>query len=178
MGKIDINRSVHLALRDKNYEEMLGLLKYAFEGRALSSRQKIVYTIAEKIEISYMEANFALRGIVAEQEELDFIKFLRMVLDAIHAVKSLVDHEKILNQDTSFLNRFLGDSPGMIGDFKVSHRERTRGIMNGLKVMARATERNFMLLKKENYETLSKDEQRRYTVMYSSAPRREKAIVR
>ena len=28
MGKVDINRSVHLALRDRNYEEALGLLKY------------------------------------------------------------------------------------------------------------------------------------------------------
>ena len=175
MGKIDINRSVHLAIRDKNYEESLDLLKYAFEGRALSSRQKIVYTIAEKIDIAYLEARFALRGIVAEQRELDFTKFLRMFLDAIHAVKNLVDHEEILNQDTSFLNRFLSESPGLIGEFKISHRERARGIMNGLKVMARATERNFLLLKKSNYETLSKDEQRRYTVMYSSAPRREKA---
>jgi DNA repair protein RadC len=72
-------------------------------------------------------------------------------------------------------NRFLSESPGLIGEFKISHRERARGIMNGLKVMARATERNFLLLKKENYETLNDDEQRRYTVMYSSVPRREKA---
>lgn len=175
MGKIDINRSVHLALRDKNYEEIMDLLKYAFEGLSLASRKKIIYTIAEKIEIAYLEARFALRGLVAEQRELDFIKFLRMFLDAVHAVKSLIDHEEILNQDTSFLNRFLSDSPGLIGEFKISHRERARGIMNGLKVMARATERNFLLLKKENYETLSQDEQRRYTVMYSSVPLREKA---
>jgi len=178
MGKVNINRSVHLALRDKNYEEILGLLKYAFEGRALSSRQKIVYAIAEKIEIAYLEARFALRGIVAEQRELDFIKFLRMFLDAVHAVKNLVDHEDILNEDTSFLKRFLSDSPGLIGEFKISHRERGRDIMSGLKVMARATERNFLLLKKDNYESLSKDEQRRYTVMYSSTPRRENAKAR
>jgi len=178
MGKVDINRSVHLAIRDKNYEEILGLLKYAFEGRALSSRQKIIYAIAEKIQIAYQESNFALRGIVAEQRELDFIKFLRMFLDAIYAVKNLVDHEGIMNHDTSFLNRFLSDSPGLIGEFKISHRERGRDILNGLKVMARATERNFLLLKKDNYESLSRDEQRRYTVMYSSKPRRENAKVR
>ena len=96
MGKIDINRCVHLALRDKNYEDILDLLKYAFEGRALVSRQKIVYTIAEKIEIAYLESRFALRGIVAEQRELDFIKFLRVFLDAIHSVKSLVDRKSVV----------------------------------------------------------------------------------
>lgn len=177
MGKIDINRSVHQALRDKNYEEILDLLKYAFEGRALSSRKKIVYTITDKIEIAYKEARFSLRGIVAEQRELDFIKFLRVFLDAIRAVKNLVDHEEILNQDTSFLNRFLSDSPGLIGEFKISHRERGRDIMNGLKVMARATERNFLRLKKDNYEALSQDEQRRYAAMYGSTPQRKKETV-
>lgn len=173
MGRVDINRSVHLAIRDKNYEEILDLLKYAFEGRAIASRRKIIYLIAEKIETTYMEARFSLRGIIAEQKELDFLKFLRMVLDAIRSVKNLVDHEVIMNQDTSFLNRFLSDNPGLIGEFKISHRDRAYGIMNGLKKMARATERNFLQLKKNNFESLSEDEQRRYMVMYSSVPRKE-----
>jgi hypothetical protein len=176
MGKVDINRSVHLALRDKNYEETLGLLKYAFEGRSLASRQKIVSAISRRIETAYMEARFALRGVVVEQRELDFIRFLRMFLDGSHAIKNIVDHEGILNQDSSFLNRFLSDNPGLIREFKVSHRERARSIINGLKIMARATEKNFLQLKKDNFETLSKDEQRRYTVMYSSEIRGERGI--
>ncbi len=176
MGKVDINRSVHLALRDKNYEEILGLLKYAFEGRSHSSRKKIIYALSGRLETAYVEARFALRGIMAEQRELDFIRFLRMFLDGFHAVKNIVDHEGILNQDTSFLNRFLSDNPGLVQEFKISHRERARSIINGLKIMARATEKNFLRLKKDNFEALSKDEQRRYTVMYSSVTWGERAI--
>jgi len=174
MGKVDINRSVHLALRDRNYEEILSLLKYAFEGRSFASRKKIIDAISERIQISYSEANFALRGIVVEQKELDFICFLRMFLDATGAVKNIVDHEGILNQDTGFLNRFLSDNPGMIREFKVSHRARALGIINDLKIMARTTEKNFLQLKKDNFEALSPDEQRRYTVMYGSVARRER----
>ncbi len=173
MGKISINRPVHLALRDRNYEESLALLKYAFEGRSFSSRKKIIDAISERIRVAYVEANFSLRGIIVEQEELDFIRFLRMFLDATGAVKNIVDHEGILNQDTSFLNRFLSDNPGLIREFKISHRARAISIINELKIMARATEKNFLRLKKDNFEALNKDEQRRYTLMYSSEDRGE-----
>jgi hypothetical protein len=168
MGKITINRSVHLALRDKNYEEILGLLKYGFEGRALASRQRIISAISEKSKNSYTEALFARKGIVSGQRERDFIKFLRMFSRATSAVKDIVDQEKIMNKDTSFLKRFLSDSPELIGDFKISHRKHSRGIMKGLTIMARATESNFVRLKKDNYQTLTRDEQRRYKIMYST----------
>ena len=176
MVKIDINRSVHLALRDWNYEEALGLLKYAFAGRSRASRKRIMYTMSERLETAYLEARFALRGIVAEQRELDFLKFLRMLLDAATAVKDIVDHEGIMDQDTSFLNRFLGDNPDLIREFKVSHRERGRSIINGIKIMARATEKNFLRLKKSNFKALSKDEQRRYTTMYRSGIRNNQSV--
>lgn len=168
MGKIDINRSVHLALRDKNYEEVLGLFKYAIEGRSLASRKKIISAMEEHIHTAYQEANFATRGLVAEQQELDFIRFLRIFLEAVSAAGHIVGHEEILNQDSGFLNRFLSENPGLIREFRVSHRARAAGIINDLKVMVRSTEKNYLDLKKDNYETLSPDERRRYTLMYRS----------
>jgi hypothetical protein len=168
MGKVDINRPVHLALRDKNYEEVLRLFKYALEGRALLSRKKIITAMEEHIATTYQEADFATRGIVAEQRELDFIRFLRIFLEAVTAAGKIVIHEEILNQDSSFLNRFLTENPGLIREFRISHRARAAGIINDLKVMVRATEKNYLTLKKDNYEALQPDEQRRYTLMYRS----------
>ena len=37
MGMVNINRPIHLALRDGSYEKFLGLLKPSFEGRPLAS---------------------------------------------------------------------------------------------------------------------------------------------
>ncbi len=168
MGKIELNRPVHLALRDKNYEEVLGLFKYALEGRSLASRKRIISAMEEHISTAYEQANFAIRGLVAEQRELDFIRFLRIFLEAVAAAGNIVVHEEILNQDSSFLNRFLSDNPGLIREFRDSHRARATGIINDLKVMVRSTEKNYLNLKKDNYETLPPDEQRRYTLMYRS----------
>jgi len=168
MGKVDINRPVHLALRDKNYEEVLRLFKYALEGRALPSRKKIITAMEEHIATAYQEADFATRGIVVEQKELDFLRFLRIFLEAVTAAGKIVVHEEILNQDSSFLNRFLAENPGLIREFRISHRARAAGIVNDLKVMMRATERNYLDLKRDNYEALDPDEQRRYILMYRS----------
>jgi hypothetical protein len=166
MGKIDINRSVHLALRDKNYEEVLSLFKYALEGRALLSRKKIINAMKNHILTAYQEADFATRGIVVEQEELDFIRFLRIFLEAVAAAANIIGHEEILNQDRSFLNRFLTEDPELISEFRKSHRARALAIVSDLKMMNRAAERKYSTLKKGNYETLSPDEQRRYTLTY------------
>ncbi len=168
MGKVELNRAVHLALRDKNYEEVLGLFKYALEGRSLASRKRIISEMEEHIDTAYQEANFAIRGLVAEQQELDFIRFLRIFFEAVTAAGHIVVHEEILNQDSSFLNRFLSENPGLIREFRVSHRARASGIINDLKVMVRSTEKNFLSLKNNNYEALRPDEQRRYTLMYRS----------
>lgn len=168
MGKVDTNRPVHLALRDKNYEEMLGLFKYALEGRALPSRKKIITEMEVRIATAYQEADRATRGIVVEQEELDFIRFLRIFLEAVSAAGNIVGHEEILHQDSSFLNRFLAEDPNLIREFQSSHRSRAVAIINDLKVMVRATERNYLALKRNNYASLSPDEQRRYNLMYSS----------
>lgn len=168
MEKVQINRAVHLALRDKNYEEFLNLLKYSFEDRPLASRKKIIHEITEKLETAYDEACFALRGVGGGQLELDFSRFLKMVLDASRSVKFMVDHEEILERDTSFLRRFLRDDPEKVGEFKDSHRMRSEDILKGIKVMAGLTEADYLELKQANCSQLGKDEQRRYTVMFES----------
>ncbi len=105
---------------------------------------------------------------MVEQKELDFLRFLRIFLEAVTAAGKIVVHEEILNQDSSFLNRFLAENPGLIREFRISHRARAAGIVNDLKVMMRATERNYLDLKRDNYEALDPDEQRRYILMYRS----------
>lgn len=169
MGKVNINRPVHLALRDRNYEESLRLLKYTFEGRPFASRKKIIYSLIDKLETAYNESRFALRGIIGSQRELDFIRFLKMDLDASLSVKFIVDHEGILERDTSFLKRFLRDNPETLKDFKIFHRRRAENILKGIKFMAGVTEKVFLELKRENFQQLSEDEQRRYTIMFQSS---------
>ncbi len=168
MGKVNYNRPVHLAMRDKNYEQALGLLKYTFDGKSYASRKKIIYSLAVNLDQAYREARFALRGIVADQLELDFVKFLKMVLESVRAVKHMIDHEGVMRQDTSFLKRFLKDSPELLRDFKHEHRARAGNTLRALKVMVRATEKTFLEMKEFDRTTFNKDERRRYTAMYKS----------
>lgn len=168
MVEVSINRSVHLALRDKNYEEVLRLFKYALEGRGLVSRKKILAAMGEHIVTACQEANFAIRGIVIKQKERDFIRFLRIFLEEVTAAGKIVVHEETLNRDSSFLNRFLVETPGLIHDFRVSLEDRAARIINDLKVMVWATEKNYLALKQNNFEALDSDEQRRYNLMYRS----------
>ncbi len=168
MGKVDINRSVHLALRDKNFEAVLSFFKFALEGRALASRKRIIQTMLNHVFTARQEADFATRGVVVEQEELDFIRFLRILHEAVIAAANIAGHEEILNQDRSFLKRFLSGDSELINKFKKSHRDRALAIINDLKMMTRAVEKRYLQLKKENYESLDPDEQRRYTLMYRS----------
>jgi hypothetical protein len=168
MAESSINRPVHLALRDKNYEEVLRLFKYALEGRGLISRKKIIAAMEEHIVTASQEAGFAARGIVIQPKERDFVHLLRVLLEEVTAADKIVGHEEILNRDNSFLNRFLAETPGLIHEFLVSHEGRAAGIINGLKVMVWATEKNYLDLKQNNFEALDPDEQRRYNLMYRS----------
>jgi len=168
MGKVNYNRPVHLAMRDKNYEKALGLLKYTFEGRSYASRKKIIYTMVVSLNQAYQEACFALRGIVADQEELDFVRFLKMVLESARSVKHMIDHEGVMRQDTSFLKRFLRDSPELLRKFKHQHRARAEKTLETLKIMARSTEKTFIEMKQADRQNFDKDEQRRYMMMYRS----------
>lgn len=168
MAEVHSNRATHLAMRDKSYEEALGLLNYSFDGRSFASRKKIIYSLSASLENSYNEARFALRGIVADQPELDFVKFLKMALDAVRAVKHMIDHEGLVREDTGFLKRFLEDSPELLREFKNETRTLSADLLRALKIMARATEANFRKLKEYDFKSFAKDEKRRYLVMYHS----------
>ena len=169
MGKVNINRPVHLALRDKNYEKFLELLKYSFDARSLDSRRQIVESLVERAQTAYDEGHFALRGVLGSQLERDFIKFLEMVLDALRAVQFMVEHEEILQRDTSFLRRFLREDPRAITDSKFSHRSRAAQILEEVKIMAGIAEKAYHKLREENLKSLNRDDKRRYAMMTEKA---------
>jgi len=169
MGKVNINRPVHLALRDKNYEKFLELLKYSFDARSLGSRKKIIDSMVGKAQTAYDEGRFALRGIRGSQLERDFIKFLEMILDALRAVQFMVEHEEILQRDTSFLRRFLREDPRAVSDSKFSHRQRAAKILEEVKIMAGIAEKAYRELREEELKNLNRDDKRRYAMMAEKA---------
>lgn len=165
MGMVNINRPIHLALRDGSYEKFLVLLKPSFEGRPLASRKKIIGAAVESLEGAHAAASGALRGVMGSQRERDFCKFLRMILDSARSVKFLVEHEEILEQDTSFLKRFLSGSPQAVTDARVIRRRKAEEFMEGVRTMARIGEKEFQKLQAENFHALNEDERRRYRAM-------------
>jgi hypothetical protein len=162
MGMVNINRPIHLALRDGYYEKFLGLLKYSFEGRPLASRKKITGSMVENLERANAAAASALCGVMGSQRERDFTKFLRVILDSARAVKFLVEHEEILEQDTSFLKRFLAGSPQAVTDARLLQRQEAEEFRRGVKSMVQIGDKEFQKLKAENFQSLSEDERRRY----------------
>ena len=165
MGMVNINRPIHLALRDSYYGKFLRMLKYSFEGRPLASRKKVIASLVEYLERSYTEAAGALRGVMGSQRERDFVKFLRVILDSSRAVKSMLEHEEILEQDTSFLKRFLSGSPQAVTEARNLRRRKAEEFLLGVKLMAGIGEKEFQKLQAENFHTLSEDERRRYRAM-------------
>jgi len=168
VGRANINRPVHLAIRDRYYGKFLDLLKFSFEGRPLNSRQRLIGTVAKALQAAYGGAQFALRGEEGTREERDFIRFLRLLLDSARTVEFLVRHEEILKEDTSFLKRFLHDNPQAVTDSTFFHRERAEQEMREIKLLASVAEGSYLALKQANFESLSADEQRRYLAMFGS----------
>lgn len=165
MGMVNINRPIHLALRDGYYEKFLGLLRYSFAGRPLASRKKIIGSAVEALERANAAASGALCGVMGSQRERDFIKFLRVILDSAQSVQSLVEHEEILEQDTSFLKRFLSGSPHAVTDARSLRRQKAEEFLQGVKSMTAIGEKEFQKLKAENFQALNEDERRRYRSM-------------
>ena len=173
MGKVNINRPVHLALRDRNCEDAMGLLKYAFEARPLNSRVAIINTLVEKLRNAVAEAAYALRGIMGQQEERDFAKFLKMLLNGARIVQVMTEHEELLQRDSSFLKRIMGEDSRWIPESRLSHRNFGGSMMGDLKIMAGVAEKAYRKLKRVNFIACDEDGRRRYQVMFNSAGRKE-----
>jgi hypothetical protein len=175
MGKININRPVHLALRDRNCEDAMGLLKYAFEARPLNSRIAIINTLVERLRTAADEAAYALRGIMGRQEERDFAKFLKMLLNGARIVQVMTAHEELLQRDSSFLKRIMGENSRRIAESRFSHRNFGGTMMGDLKIMGGVAEKSYQKLKRENFLACDEEGQRRYQIMFHSAGRKESA---
>lgn len=169
MGKVNINRPVHLALRDHSCEEALDLLKYAFAARPLNSRIAIINSLVEKLQLAADEARYSLRGFPGKQEERDFAKFLRMLLDGARTVRVMTAHEELLHRDTSFIKRILGDNSRRITESRFSHRNYGGRMMEDLKIMAGVAEKAYQKLKQDNFLDCDEEGRRRYQTMFHSA---------
>jgi len=168
MGMVNINRPIHLALRDGNYEKYLGLLRHPFEDRPLAFRKKVVGALVESLERAHAAAASALCGVMGSQRERDFIKFLRLILDSSKTVKFLVEHEELLEQDTSFLKRILAGSPHAVTEARALRRGKAEEFLQGVRGMVKIGEKEFQKLKVENFQALSEDEMRRYRAMVAN----------
>lgn len=171
MGKININRPVHLALRDRNCEDAMGLLKYAFEARPLNSRRTIINSLVEKLQNAADEAGYALRGLLGKQEERDFAKFLKMLLNGARIVQVMTAHEELLQRDSSFLKRIMGENSRQIVESRFSHRNFGGSMMGDLKIMFGVAEKAYQELKRKNFFDCDKEGKRRYQVMFYSSAR-------
>ncbi len=169
MASSDINRSVHLALRDKNYLKFTALLKRQFSRRSLTSRRKLVLELLQKVETAALEAVDALRGIKEEPLERDFLSFLRMLDDGCEAIRFMVEFEEILEHEGGFLKRMISRSPARLVKAQLTHRQSALEIYNELRAVVRMADSRFEDLRKKNIEALGAEGRRRYQAMFNSA---------
>lgn len=169
MASSDINRSVHLALRDKNYLGFSSALNYSFSSRSLSSRRRLVLSLLQKVETAGLEADNALRGIDSGQVEKDFFSFLRMLIDGCQAIRFMVEFEEILEHEGGFLKRLVRKSPSRLLKSQLTHRQSALDIHKELRSLVRAAVPNFDKLRKTNIDGLDAEGKRRYEAMFNSA---------
>lgn len=168
MGKVEINRPVHLAWRDHDYGDFLRLLQFGFEGRPLKTRKKLIREMVEVLEKTMEASRFSLRGEGADSAEEDFARFLRLMHDSARTVDFVVHHEQILQEGTSFLRRFLGASLQEISGLDNYLQARGEQILREMKLLASLAEKAYLDLKARNFEDLDPDGRRRYKLMLAS----------
>ena len=165
---VTMNRPVHLARRDKTYDEFLAMLRRV--SLRLSSRRRlaVVRRMITLLNASLRSARLALRGRKGRKVERDFLKYIELHLDAADAVRAMTRCEADLEDDLSLLKKLVGSDSKRLLSLVVGYRKRGWEVILGMRDIATGAKRMAKDLREENLNSLEGDDLRRYQLAYRS----------
>ena len=167
MVDLNINRPVYLAQRDKFYLKAVNNLYEDFFEWPLDERCKKIELIIDLFKATSHQTVCAMRGKGHDETEIQFLKCLGLVIDALGAAQIMIRHELIVEQDKSFLNQFLNETfYTYCMENEVSGEVAKRIIQSTASLVSILTER-FEALRNLNFKNLQDEERMRYNLMFN-----------
>ncbi len=165
---IHLNRCVHLARRNACFERGLELL--CVPTRDLSARNRLEHIdrVVQLLKKANEHAYLAARATDVRPREKDFIHFLELILDAVGSIQFMMQHQVHLEQEESFLCRFLETNSEESLLPARHYQRRADDLMEGLWELFRLVAKPYRMLEDETAQDFSEDERKRYEHAYNT----------
>jgi len=160
MRELALNRPVHLAGRDTNYEHAMKLLQGDLMNYEVADRLDKCRAITTSLQLAHEHGEYALRGMESCREEKLFVQFLALLLDSAQALQVMTKHEHLLMSDRELLREFLSQNAELIDRSAAEHRQLAQNLLKETIQLIQMAAEAFKKLNEKNLGELDKDDSR------------------
>ena len=158
----NLNRPIHLARRDVFFERSVELLNMPLKDRDIHFRLQHTEHIINLLKTAELHAFFAARSPSATNQERDFLRFLKLLLDNVQSIHSMMLHQSHLEAETSFLCQFLGASQEQAALPAMHYQRRAEDIFEGVWHILQLAHTPYRMMQQGMFEQMTEDEKGRY----------------
>lgn len=163
-----LNRPVHLAIRDIHFERAVQVLCIPLTGASIEVRLKRLAGILELLETAKKHTEFARRSATDPSREDEFLYFMKLIRQNVQSVYAMVQNQAHLQENESFLCQFLDTNPEQSTMPAMAYKRRAEDILQGLWHVLRLAHAPYRKLQKLSQEELDPSEMERYKKAYNS----------
>ncbi len=162
-GSHELNRPVHLALRDACAERAVELLSQPIHHIDTANRAMLVERIIALLRTAALHARLAARSERAGEQERDFLHFLLLTLQHVESVYALIQNQADMeSREHGFLTKFLGVSADEVTLTALNYRRRAEDMLEGLWHVLRLSGAPYRVLQQTNLAEMSESDRERY----------------
>lgn len=164
----DLNRPIHLARRDVFFERGIELLYAPLHKLSTATRLAHIEVILSLLKTAEKHAFFATQCNHTSPQELDFLRFLRLIFDNVQSVQAMLQHQAHLEVEESFLCQFLSAGPEQCVLPAMHYQRRAEDILQGLWNVLQLAHTPYRAIQHTNMQSMTDEEKARYRKAYES----------
>lgn len=164
----NLNRAIHLARRDVQFERAVELLATPLHDLATEPCIAHVTESLDRLNKAHQHAIIAAQSTHTASRENDFQRFLELVIHNVASAQAMLQHRQQLEHDQGFLCRFLSATQEECALPALHYQRRADDILQGVWHLLRLAVPAYHRLKAETATTLPETEQKRYEKAYTS----------
>ncbi len=157
-----LNRPIHLARRDVYTERAMELLSTPVDALDTGSRIAHVEHALALWKTAQYHGAFASKGAEPLPRELDFVRFLGLVVHNVQSALAMMQHQAHLESEQSFLCRFLDASAEECALPALHYERRADDILQGIWHLLRLVHRPYHTLREAGIAALPEAGRARY----------------
>ena len=162
INHFELNRPVHLALRDISFEKAIELISNqqpAFGGGMdVDSYEEVLFLL----RTARQHARFAIRNAGRNSHDEQFSLFVNLLAGNVKAVLSMINLKGMVERSKGSSFSFLGVNEASAGLQAEEYQRRANDIVRSMQNTLRLAEEPFEKLKAENRASFSEEETLRY----------------